>query len=191
MVDEGAKALDAFFVDDVEPGPHVFALVRAPRRVPFSDLAQGDARATIGAIAAAALQRVDKHRPRESQMAAAKAFTHILVQAAIAAAKSDRHLTSSDLADATAHMSELGVSDATTRFLRDEILRPEMMDHLTCQLATRDEMVEVYVVSRLAADVGSGAADHYLRMLSARLGLEQALTDAVEAIIGETQMDDR
>lgn len=176
MIDlDPSSVLDAFLAEG--RGGDILAPLRAPGR-PRVD-ARGRACAWIAETAEACLRAVDRNASPAPDRTAPVCPPPRLLQAAISASKSDRRLAPSELSVLSAGLTS--PETAETKLLRAEIKRPEMIDHLTRDLTSRSAMVEIYVVSRAVADATSPAANHYLQMLGARLGLERALTDAIDA----------
>ena len=107
----------------------------------------------------------------------------VLLQAIIAAAKVDGRLGEAEQERVLAMMEPAQLTDDETAYLREELRHPPVLDHMARRLTTRAETVEVYAASLLALDPDHPVSRHYLDMLAARLGLERALVDRIEATV--------
>lgn len=181
------ETLDCFFAIDSSAAsagayPEVFAKLR-PRGRPKFPFGMRSAYEAIQRIAREATDDIDPTSSRRAPVANRESFARVLMQAAIAAAKSDQRLGETDLSHAVACIGSEQSGDDTSALVREEVLRPQMIEHMTRSSHSRADTVEIYAVSRLATDANNELSNHYLKMLAARLGLEQAMTDRIETAI--------
>jgi uncharacterized membrane protein YebE (DUF533 family) len=182
--------LDRFFdLCSKEPVPDGNELSAAFARLKPSgcpDFPRSDGAGAFAAIehlAREATDAVDQTSSRASPSKDVGAFAELLVAASIAAAKADQRFNEEDLKAIASLLEAEAGRDSSIRMVREEILRPMMIEHMTRRRWTRAETVELYTASRLAINASDELSEHYLKMLAARLGLEQALTDQIEVVI--------
>lgn len=192
-----STTLNSFFVVDPQPpaecsGPCAAVFFRLkPRGVPqFPLVRRNSAYLAIANIARMVTDAVDPASTRKNTAEVAEGssgFLWVLVQAAIAAAKSDQRLAQNELEDLAASLREGQRGDAEIERLREEVLRPPMIEHMTRAPYSRAQTVEIYTTSWLATNARNELSEHYLKMLAARLGLERAITDRVALAIHGNQ----
>lgn len=110
-------------------------------------------------------------------------FALALVRAMIAAAKADGHIDATERATIVGKLSEDGLDAEEMAFLQSELEEPVDIGRIVSAAKTEEQKVELYTASRLAIDVDNRAERGYLDQLAARLGLEDALVDHIEATV--------
>jgi uncharacterized membrane protein YebE (DUF533 family) len=106
-----------------------------------------------------------------------------LVMAMIAAAKADGHVDAEERNRILGKLSENGLAPEEEAFLAKELSAPLDIDRVVKSATTKEEAVEIYAASVIAAAPDHPAERAYLDMLAARLGLEPGLIKAVEQTI--------
>ncbi len=172
-----ARLLDQLLgADGAPPAGGILAQLRLGRP-------NGVGGSSLGLIAAITHDALGAERETSPESLHGDAFARIAVQAVISAARSDQRLSAAELAAMAAELDGLELDADARDILREELRRPPMLDHMTRGLRTREQTVAVYAAALLATDPVHPLSRHYLQMLAARLGLEQALTDRTEAAV--------
>lgn len=102
--------------------------------------------------------------------------THIL-QAMIAAAKADGHVTPEERARIEGQLSNLGLEGEAAALIAAELDAPLDVGRIAGLAASEAEAAQIYAASLLAVDPEGAAEKGYLAMLAARLNLDPALVD--------------
>ena len=110
-------------------------------------------------------------------------FVLTLLQAMIAAAKSDGHIDDAERARIMDKVKVSGLGAEAEAFIEKELASPVDIDELVAAAQTDEQRVELYTASRLAIDPDSRAERGYLDQLAGRLGLDDALIDHIEATV--------
>ena len=100
--------------------------------------------------------------------------THLL-QAMIAAAKADGHVTPEERAKIDAQLGNLGLEDAASALIAAELDAPLDVGRIAALAQTEAEAAQIYAASLLCVDPEGAAEKGYLAMLAARLRLDPAL----------------
>ncbi len=100
--------------------------------------------------------------------------THLL-QAMIAAAKADGHVTPDERARIDAHLAELGLEDEAAALIAAELDAPLDVRRIAGLAGSDAEATQLYAVSLLAIDPDHPAEQAYLADLAAALRLDAAL----------------
>lgn len=106
--------------------------------------------------------------------------THIL-QAMIAAAKADGHVTAEERARIDAQLAQLGLEGEAAQLFAAELDAPLDVGRIAALASSEAEAVQIYAASLLAVDPDGAAEKGYLAMLAARLKLDAALVDRLHA----------
>lgn len=106
--------------------------------------------------------------------------THLL-QAMIAAAKADGHVTPEERAKIDGQLAKLGLEDEAAALIAAELDAPLDVGRIAALAQTEAEAAQIYAASLLAVDPDSPAEKAYLTDLAARLKLDQGLVDRVHA----------
>lgn len=106
--------------------------------------------------------------------------THIL-QAMIAAAKADGHVTAEERARIDAQLTQLGLEGEAADLIAAELDAPLDVGRIAALASSEAEAVQIYAASLLAVDPDGAAEKGYLAMLAARLKLDAALVDRLHA----------
>jgi uncharacterized membrane protein YebE (DUF533 family) len=110
-------------------------------------------------------------------------FALKLIQSMIAAANADGQIDSDErqLILDRIRVSELDHEAET--FLEKELRNPISIDELVRSANSEEQKVEIYTAARLTLDAATRAERGYLDQLAARLGLEEALVDHIDATV--------
>lgn len=106
--------------------------------------------------------------------------THIL-QAMIAAAKADGHVTAEERARIDAQMANLGLEGEAAALIAAELDAPLDVGRIAALATSEAEAMQIYAASLLAVDPEGAAEKGYLAMLAARLKLDAALVGRLHA----------
>ena len=117
--------------------------------------------------------------PAEGE-AADRLATHLL-QAMIAAAKADGHVTPDERARIDGHLANLGLEDAASTLIAAELDAPLDVDRIAALAGSEAEAAQIYAVSLLAIDPDNEDETAYLAALARRLGLDPALVERLHA----------
>jgi uncharacterized membrane protein YebE (DUF533 family) len=104
-----------------------------------------------------------------------------LLQAMIAAAKADGHVTRDERARIDAQLANLDLGDEASVLIAAELDAPLDVGRIAALARTAREGAEIYAASLLVVDEEAPAEKGYLAMLAARLGLEPALVSHLHA----------
>lgn len=100
--------------------------------------------------------------------------THLL-QAMIAAAKADGHVTAEERARIHAQLGNLGLEDEAAALIAAELDAPLDVGRIAGLAQTEAEAAQIYAASLLSVDPDGAAEKGYLAMLAARLKLDPEL----------------
>lgn len=106
--------------------------------------------------------------------AADELATHLL-QAMIAAAKADGHVTPDERARIDGQLANLGLEEEAAALIGAELDAPLDVDRIAGLAGSEAEAMQIYAASLLAVDPEGVAEKGYLAMLAARLRLDAAL----------------
>ena len=104
-----------------------------------------------------------------------------LLQAMVAAAKVDGHVTCAERSAIEARLARLGLAADMQALIAAELDSPLDVGRIAALARTEAEAVEIYAASLLVVDAQGAAEKGYLAMLAARLGLEPDLVAQVHA----------
>ena len=104
-----------------------------------------------------------------------------LVQAMVAAAKADGHVTTSERRRISAQLSEMGLGSEAQSMIEAELDAPLDAGRIAALARTEEEAAEVYAASLLVVDPEAPAEKGYLAMLAARLKLDPGLVAHLHA----------
>lgn len=104
-----------------------------------------------------------------------------ILQAMIAAAKADGHVTPDERAGIDDQLANLGLEDEAAALIAAELDAPLDVGRVAALAHNEREATEIYAASLLVVDEESPAEKGYLAMLAARLGLEPALVAHLHA----------
>lgn len=108
-----------------------------------------------------------------------------LVQAMVAAAKADGHVTTSERKRISAHLAEMGLGSEAQSMIEAELDAPLDAGRIAGLARTEEEAAEVYAASLLVVDPEAPAEKGYLAMLAARLKLDPGLVAHLHARAAE------
>jgi uncharacterized membrane protein YebE (DUF533 family) len=106
--------------------------------------------------------------------------THLL-QAMIAAAKADGHVTPDERAKIDAQLANLGLEDEAAALIAVELDAPLDVGRIAALAGSEAEAAQIYAASLLSVDVDNDAERAYLAELAARLKLDPALVERLHA----------
>jgi uncharacterized membrane protein YebE (DUF533 family) len=112
--------------------------------------------------------------------AADELATHIL-QAMIAAAKADGHVTPEERAAIDSQLPQLGLGPDALALIAAELDAPLDVGRIAALARTEAEATQLYAASLLVVDETKPAEKGYLAMLAARMNLDQGLVDHLHA----------
>jgi uncharacterized membrane protein YebE (DUF533 family) len=139
----------------------------------YEDWKNGQGATTLPAPEGTDFQPLDGDRADELA-------THLL-QAMIAAAKADGHVTPEERAKIDGQLANLGLEDEAAALIAAELDAPLDVGRIAGLATTEAEAAQIYAASLLSVDPEGAAEKGYLAMLAARLGLEQGLVDKLHA----------
>lgn len=104
-----------------------------------------------------------------------------ILQAMIAAAKADGHVTPEESARIRGQLANLGLENEAAALITAELDAPLDLDRVAALARNEREATEIYAASLLVVDEDAPAEKAYLAMLAARLGLDPALVAHLHA----------
>ncbi|MBN8630375.1 MAG: tellurite resistance TerB family protein [Rhodobacterales bacterium] len=113
--------------------------------------------------------------------AAADDLATRLLQAMIAAAKADGHVTPDERAVIDGQLAGLGLGQDATALITAELDAPLDVGRISALARNEAEATQLYAASLLVVDEQSPAEKGYLAMLAARMNLDQGLVDRLHA----------
>ena len=108
-------------------------------------------------------------------------FAERLLQAMVAAAKAEGHVTRSERLRIDAKLARLGLEDEAQALIAAELDSPQDVGRIAGLARNEAEAVEIYIASLLVVDAEGAAEKGYLATLAARLGLQPGLVAHVHA----------
>jgi len=108
-------------------------------------------------------------------------FAERVLQAMVAAAKADGHVTADERATIDRELARLGLEAEAQALIAAELDSPLDVGRIAGLARNEAEAIEIYTASLLVVDVTGAAEQGYLAMLAARLGLEPALVAQIHA----------
>ncbi|MDT8854635.1 tellurite resistance TerB family protein [Paracoccaceae bacterium Fryx2] len=112
---------------------------------------------------------------------AANDLSQRLVQAMVAAAKADGHVTKMERSRIGIQLDQLGLGAEAHALISAELDAPLDVGRVAALARTPEEAAEVYAASLLVVDPEAPAERGYLAMLAARLQLEPGLVEHLHA----------
>lgn len=112
--------------------------------------------------------------------AADELATHLL-QAMIAAAKADGHVTPEERARIDGQLGNLGLGEEATALVAAELDAPFDVTRIAALAGSEAEATQIYAASLLAVDPDGAAERAYLASLAAAMRLDQGLVDRLHA----------
>jgi uncharacterized membrane protein YebE (DUF533 family) len=116
-----------------------------------------------------------------SDETAAQALSVKLVQAMVAAAKADGHVTPDERARIDEALSRVGLEADAAQLLRAELDAPLDVRRIAALATTEEEAAEIYAASLLVVDEQSLEEKGYLAMLAAALNMDDGLVKHLHA----------
>jgi uncharacterized membrane protein YebE (DUF533 family) len=113
--------------------------------------------------------------------AAADGLSAKILQAMIAAAKADGHVTVAERARIDAGLGQLGLGSAATAMISAELDQPVNVDRIAGLAADEAEATQIYAASLLVVDSDAPAEKDYLSRLAERLKLDPGLVAHLHA----------
>lgn len=104
-----------------------------------------------------------------------------ILQAMIAAAKADGHVTPEERAAINGQLGNLGLGAEATAMITAELDAPLDVGRVAALARTEAEATQIYAASLLVVDEEAPAEKGYLAMLAARMKLDQGLIDRLHA----------
>lgn len=121
----------------------------------------------------------DRFMPQDQD--AADGLSLRLLQAMVAAAKADGHVTPAERARIAEQLPRLGLGAAAQSLLAEELDAPLDFARIADLAQTEAEAAEIYAASLLVVDPDAPAERGYLAILAARLGLDPGLVAHLHA----------
>jgi uncharacterized membrane protein YebE (DUF533 family) len=106
--------------------------------------------------------------------------THLL-QAMIAAAKADGHVTPEERARIDGQLDTLGLGEEATALITAELDAPLDVGRIAALAGSEAEATQIYAASLLAVNIDSAEERAYLAALAAAMKLDQGLVDRLHA----------
>ncbi len=104
-----------------------------------------------------------------------------ILQAMIAAAKADGHVTPEERAVIDAQLGNLGLGEEATTLITAELDAPLDVGRIAGLARSEAEATQIYAATLLVVDEAAPAEAGYLAMLAARMNLEKDLVDRLHA----------
>lgn len=104
-----------------------------------------------------------------------------ILQAMIAAAKADGHITTEERGRIDAQLGNLGLGDEANAMITAELDLPLDVGRVAGLARSEEEATQIYAASLLVVDPDAPAEKGYLAMLAARLNLDPGLVDHLHA----------
>ncbi|MFN4155617.1 MAG: tellurite resistance TerB family protein [Paracoccaceae bacterium] len=104
-----------------------------------------------------------------------------LLQAMVAAAKADGHVTADERARIDGQLAALGLEAEASALIAAELDAPLDAGRIAALARTEEEAAEIYAASLLVVDADGAAEKGYLAMLAARLQLDAGLVAHLHA----------
>lgn len=120
--------------------------------------------------------------------AAADDLATRILQAMIAAAKADGHVTPEERATIDGQLGNLGLGEEAVALIAAELDAPLDVGRIAGLARNEAEATQLYAASLLVVDEQSPAEKGYLAMLAARMNLDQGLVDRLHAEAARLQM---
>lgn len=130
---------------------------------------------------AAALPAAEGTEFLPSDAAAADDLATRILQAMIAAAKADGHVTPEERAAIDGQLPQLGLADDALAMIAAELDTPLDVGRIAGLARSEAEATQIYAASLLVVDEESPAEKGYLAMLAARMNLDQGLVAQLHA----------
>jgi uncharacterized membrane protein YebE (DUF533 family) len=111
-----------------------------------------------------------------------------ILQAMIAAAKADGHVTPEERAVIDGQLGNLGLGDEATALIASELDAPLDVGRIAGLARSEAEATQIYAATLLVVDEQSPAEAGYLAMLAARMNLEQGVVDRLHAEAAQLQV---
>lgn len=108
-----------------------------------------------------------------------------LLQAMVAAAKADGHVTTRERARIARQLTEAGLGAEAEALITNELDAPLDAGRIASLARSPEEAAEIYAASLLVVDPEAPAEKGYLAMLAARLNLDPALVQHLHARAAE------
>ncbi len=108
-----------------------------------------------------------------------------ILQAMIAAAKADGHITADERGRIDAQLGNLGLGDEATAMITSELDQPLDAGRVAGLARTEQEATQIYAASLLVVDPDAPAEKAYLAALAATLKLDGGLVDHLHAKAAE------
>lgn len=116
-----------------------------------------------------------------SDASAADDLAKRLLQAMVAAAKADGHVTTREKARISEQLALAGLTGEAETLIRAELDAPLDPGRIATLARSEEEAAEIYAASLLVVDPEAPAERDYLQRLAARMGLDQGLVDHLHA----------
>ncbi|RGP38562.1 tellurite resistance TerB family protein [Pseudotabrizicola alkalilacus] len=116
-----------------------------------------------------------------SDAAQANDLSARLLQAMVAAAKADGHVTADERARIDGQLAALGLEQEASAMIAAELDAPLDPGRIAALARSEEEAAEIYAASLLAVDSDGAAEKGYLAMLAARLKLDPGLVAHLHA----------
>jgi uncharacterized membrane protein YebE (DUF533 family) len=104
-----------------------------------------------------------------------------ILQAMIAAAKADGHVTVDERARIDGQLANLGLGDEATAMISAELDQPLDVGWVAALATSEEEAAEIYAASLLVVDEDAPAEKGYLAMLAARMKMDPGLVAHLHA----------
>lgn len=104
-----------------------------------------------------------------------------LLQAMVAAAKADGHVTDEERQRISGQLSRIGIGAEAERMIAEELAAPLDAGRIAALAGSEEEAAEIYAASLLVVDPEAPAEKGYLAMLAARLRLDPGLVAHLHA----------
>lgn len=147
----------------------------------WQDWKNGDSPEQVQPLAPTALPSPEGTAFLPSDQHAANDLSQRILQAMVAAAKADGHVTADERARIEAALPQLGLGAEAEAMIRAELDAPLDVRRVAALARGPEEAAEIYTASLLVVDEQSLEEKGYLAMLASALNLEQGLVDHLHA----------
>jgi len=155
----------------------------------------GGLMALLGAMAFQALKSSGTQKPQvplglmepqtEAQRKELERHSELILKAMINAAKADGRIDETEIHRIVGKLQEFGVDPESQQYVMTEMQKPMETEKLLAAARGQAELAaQIYGASLLAIEVDTPAEKKYLEQLAAGMGLDPAVTQRIQALVG-------
>lgn len=153
----------------------------------FRNWQEGQKPATAPVAQPADIANVDpKYLPSNAPAAGGQPFELALIQAMIAAAKSDGHLDATEQSRLFAEIGQMGLDAEAKAAVFDLLSKTVSVDAIAAAATNEEQAAELYLASRIAIDPDHAAEKAHLTQLAQKLKLPPELVAHLDRQVEQT-----